>query len=189
MSLNHASKYAELMDAHFAVIGKVVVEWSNVEFLLRTMLARLLFTAEFLARSYTDRLTAAKVQEAIDEAVEIQRSRYGGNLISDSILDEIVAVNKKITLLRSTRNRFAHFCWCRSTDDEIFGTRLSGGVPNPKRERSDSVVLSVTELEAFYHDAYSIVDSLEKLLSKLPELKEESLNQKLTYPPHAPERQ
>jgi len=179
MSLNHTSKYAELTDAHFTAIGKVVVEWSNIEFLLRTILARLLFTAEFLARSYTDRLTAAKVQEAIDEAVEIQRSRYGAKIVTDSILDEIAAINKKITLLRNTRNKFAHFCWCRSTDYEIFGTRFSGGVPNPKRERKDSVVLSVTELEAFYRDAYAIVDSLEKLVSKLPELEEESLNQRL----------
>ena len=47
MPLNHTSIYAELNDENYALIGRVVVEWFNVEFLLGNLLSRLLFTPEF----------------------------------------------------------------------------------------------------------------------------------------------
>jgi hypothetical protein len=64
--LNHVSQYSQLTDVHYNAIGKVVIEWSNIEFLLRILLTRLLLTPDFPGRTFTDRLTAAKVQEAID---------------------------------------------------------------------------------------------------------------------------
>jgi hypothetical protein len=43
MPLNHTSEYAELIDEQFALIGRLVIEWSNIEFLLGVLLSRLLF--------------------------------------------------------------------------------------------------------------------------------------------------
>lgn len=40
MSLNHVSQYSQLTDQHFQAIGELVVEWSNIEFLLRSVLTR-----------------------------------------------------------------------------------------------------------------------------------------------------
>lgn len=180
MSLNHISRYTELTDAHFAAIGRIVVEWSNIEFLLRTTLAHLLCTADFLARTYTDRLTAAKVQEALDEAIEIQRDRYQCRIVSESTLTEIARLNKKVAGLRGTRNKFAHFCWSRSSDDQIFGTRFSGGMPNLQREKRDCAVLTVAELESFYREAYATVDALQEIASRLPKLEEDGIGKKLT---------
>lgn len=41
MPLNHNSIYAELTDCHFKLIGKIVVEWSNIEFLLGVVDSRI----------------------------------------------------------------------------------------------------------------------------------------------------
>jgi len=80
--LNHSSKYAALTEAQYAAIGRTVVEWANVEFLLGVLLARLLATPEFLARTYTDSISAVRLQEAIVEAVGIHAFRCGHRLVS-----------------------------------------------------------------------------------------------------------
>jgi hypothetical protein len=173
--LNHASKYSALTDAQYAAIGRAVVEWANVELLLGVLLARLLATPEFLARTYTDSISAVRLQEAIVEAVEIHRVRYGYRLVSQEALTEILEVNNRVTRLRAVRNKFAHFCWMRSNDEEIFGTSFSGGIWSPKRERRDNIVLKVSELAALNEEAHLLVEQLMKLVGKLPEITEESL--------------
>jgi hypothetical protein len=54
--LNHHSEYSALTEAQYAAIGRAVVEWANVEFLLGVLLSRLLATPEFLARTMYDLL-------------------------------------------------------------------------------------------------------------------------------------
>ena len=66
MPLNHTSIYAELTEDHFIAIGKLVIEWSNIEFLLGVLLSRLLITPEYLGRTYTDELNALKIKNAIN---------------------------------------------------------------------------------------------------------------------------
>jgi hypothetical protein len=185
MPLNHTSIYAELTDRHFRLIGKIVVEWSNIEFLLGVLLSKLLVTPEFLARSYTNHMSTVKLQEATKKGIEIHRKRYGCKLISEQELDKVIALNNRITKLRATRNKFAHFCWSRSNDDEIFGTNFSGGVPNRKQDRSGNVTYTVVELEEFNDEAYKIVDELSDIANSLPELEEEGLSRKLMRHPKA----
>lgn len=175
MPLNHASKYSALTDAQYAAIGRAVVEWANVEFLLGVLLARLLATPEFLARTYTDSISAVRLQEAIVEAVEIHAVRYGHRLVSQEVLTEILEVNSRVTRLRAVRNKFAHFCWMRRNDEEIFGTCFSGGSWSPKRERRDNIVLKVSELATLIEKAHLLVEQLMNLVEKLPEVTEESL--------------
>ncbi len=172
--------YSELTDEHFKAIGKIVVEWSNIEFLLGYLLSRLLVTPSFLARSYTDRMNAAKIQEAIVEATEIHKQRYGCKIIPEEVLDEIINLNNKVRVLRGKRNKFAHFCWTRSNDNEIFGTNLSGGVPNSKKGKKGYITYTVSELAEFYKEAYEIVDKLSQLAEILPEMEEDGLTKKLT---------
>ncbi len=180
MPLNHTSQYAELTDEHFKAIGKIVVEWANIEFLLGVLLSRLLVTPEFLARSYTDHMSAVKLQEAIKEGVEIHRQRYRCKLISETELLQIAKINERLTTLRATRNKFAHFCWTRSSDDQIFGTNLSGGVPDGKKHKKSYVTYTVAELAKFHQEAYELVDALSKLVQSLPEMEEDGLTKKVT---------
>lgn len=180
MPLNHTSQYAELTDDHYKAIGKIVVEWSNIEFLLGVLLSRLLITPEFLARSYTDRMSAAQMQEAIKEGVEIHQYRYRSKLICEENLEKITTINEQITALRVLRNKFAHFCWARNTDNEIFGTSLSGGVPTSKKHSKSYTTYTIAELANFHQEAYEIVDCLSLLIEHLPKIEEDGLTNKIT---------
>ena len=175
MPLNHTSQYSELTDAQYIALGKAVVEWANVEQLLGVLLARLLATPDFLARTFTDPLSAFRLQEAIQEALEIHRVRYGQKLVSEELLNEISEVNQAITVLRAMRNKIAHFCWCRQTDDTLFGTAFSGGIPTPKSERKNSAVLSLTELAELNSSAFALVERLTQIVEKIPAIQEKTL--------------
>lgn len=179
MPLNHSSQYSELTDRHFQAIGMLTVEWSNIEYLLGVLLSRLLITPEFLARTYTDHMSGAKRQDAIKEACEIHRCRYDYKLIDESKIKRILEINIQVIELRSARNKFAHFCWSRVNDSEIFGTNLSGGIPDGKKYRRGFVSYSLSDLSEFHRKAYEVVDVLLGVTQTLPELREEGLECKL----------
>lgn len=175
MPLNHTSQYAELTDEQYVALGKAVVEWANIEQLLSVLLGRLLATPDFLARTFTDPLAAVRLQEAIQEAVDIHRVRYGERVVSGDLLDEIAKINKSVTSLRGMRNKIAHFCWCRRSDESLFGTSFAGGIPTPKSERRSSAVLKLSELRKFHQEAFSLVERLIVLTESLPCVDEELL--------------
>lgn len=175
MPLNHTSQYSELTDEQYIALGKAVVEWANVEQLLGVLLARLLATPDFLARTFTDPLSAFRLQEAIQEALEIHRVRYGQKLVSEELRGEIFEVNQAVTALRAMRNKIAHFCWCRQTDDTLFGTSFSGGIPTPKSELKNSAVLSLIELSELNSSAFALVERLMRIVEKIPAIQEEML--------------
>ncbi|MBC8784080.1 hypothetical protein [Pseudomonas fluorescens] len=179
MPLNHSSQYAELTNEHFQAIGKLTVEWSNIEFLLGVLLSWLLVTPDFLARTYTDRMSGAARQDAISEACKIHSYRYGYKLVGQEQIKKILEINNKITPLRAARNKFAHFCWSRSSDEEIFGTNFSGGVPVGNKYKKSFVSFTVAELEELHKKAYEIVDVLSDLTQNLPEMKEDGLDSKI----------
>ena len=175
MPLNHTSEFAELTDQQFTALGKAVVEWANIEHLLSVLLGRLLATPDFLARSLTDPLAAFRLQEAIQEAVEIHRVRYGKRVINGALLDEIVQINQEATVLRGIRNKIAHFCWCRQSDETLFGTSFAGGIPSPKSERKNSAVITLSELTDFHQRAFALVEQLIFSTEKLPKIDEKLL--------------
>lgn len=173
MPLNHTSKYAELTARQFEAIGRLVVEWSNIEFLLGLLLSRLLFTPEFLGRVYTDEIMASRRQSALRKALLIHKHRYGNKVLSEEDSDEVEAINKDVEALRGKRNRFSHFCWCRSNDNEIFGSGLSGHVPPSRQLEKDSMVITNSELDALYKSSYALVDRLSQIVQRLPSVTEE----------------
>ncbi|ACN17030.1 hypothetical protein HRM2_39720 [Desulforapulum autotrophicum HRM2] len=175
MSLNHTSKFAELTNEQFQLIGKIVVEWANIEFLQKQILSRLLFSPEFISRTYTDRMSAVKVQESIKESIALHRNRYRANIVNEEILHEIERVNEEVHNARAHRNKFAHFCWFRSTDEEICGTNFSAGLPESKKGKKSFITINNTELNRLYKESYNLVDKINKLIDKLPEIEEETL--------------
>lgn len=173
MSLNHTSRFADLTSLQYERIGRIVIEWANVEFLLKQMLARLLLTPDFLGRSYTDRMNASRIQEAIEEAIKIHYCRYGRTVLPHKLLDEITTANTAAKKARLHRNKFAHFCWCRSTDDEIFGTDFHGGVPSIKNPNKGTARISNATLQELHTEVYALVERLETILRQLREIPEE----------------
>lgn len=149
-----------------------MIEWSNIEFLLGVLLTRLLRTPEFLGRVYTDEMPSARVQSAIAKALAIHRSRYGCGLISEETLREISSLNTEIARIRGTRNKLSHFCWCRSNDDEIFGSGFSGHVPPSKHIDKDAIVVSLSQLDEMYNESYSVVVRLSRIIAELPDIPE-----------------
>lgn len=172
MPLNHSSESAELTDAQCAALGRVIVEWSNIEYLLSMLLSRLLRTPDFLGRAYAQGLSAVKVQSAITEAVALHRKRYRHRFVKEVTLAGIEAANTKVSALRAERNKISHFCWCRSNDDEVFGTGFPGGVLNPKTEHRAYRLLSLAKLRAMHKEAFSLVEELMALSSAVPEVEE-----------------
>jgi len=173
LPLNHITQYSELTARQFEVIGRLVVEWSNIEFLLGVLLSRLLFTPEFLGRVYTDEIMASRLQSALDKALAIHKHRYGNRIVAEELTTEITNINTEIEQLRGKRNKFSHFCWCRSNDEEIFGSGLSGHVPPSKQVDKDSMVISVRELDELYRRSYGVVDRLSAIVEKLQSVSEE----------------
>ena len=168
MPLNHVSKYSDLTDEQYSAIGRLVVEWSNVEYLLSVVLSRLLRTPEYLGRTYTTGLAAVRIQTAISEAVEVHRHRYGRRLIKESELAAIESVNVRVTTLRSERNKISHFCWSRTNDEAVFGTSFAGGVPTDKWERKNSKTLKMSELQSLHAEAHALTEDLMRIANAIP---------------------
>lgn len=172
MPFNHSSQYSELTDAQFILIGKIVIEFSNIDFLAGQLLTRLLLTPDFLGRTYTDFLSVSNIQQAISSALEMHSYRYGYRIINEATCDEIKSANTRIDAIRAYRNKFAHYCWARDNDNQIFGTSFSGKVPNERKPDRDSITLTNDQLKNIYDTAYAIVDEINRLVRLLPEVEE-----------------
>lgn len=174
MPFSHATPYSKLTDEQHMLIGMFVSEWATAEFYLGLILGRLLLAPEYLSRTYTDSLGAAQLQDAIRQAVGIQKERYSGKLVAADLLDEILALNRKIEKLRSLRNKFAHFCWMRTSDQEMFGTNFSGAPPNDKRHKGSMASLKVSEIRQQHQELFQAVERLQAIVGELPEVSEEA---------------
>jgi hypothetical protein len=175
MPLNHSGKYAELTDEQFLLIGKIVIEFSNIEFLMKNLLTRLLLTSDFLGRIYTDNLMAVKIQESIENALDIHLKRYGGNIISEEKINEIKDLNSRIKSIRADRNKFAHYCWSRWNDETIFGAKMSGQLPQKNKPDKDGKKITNKEMKKLYKTAFEIVEDLNKIILTLPNMDEQDL--------------
>lgn len=174
MPLNHTSKFADLTDDQYAGIGRAVVEWANVEVLLGAVLSRLLLTPDFLGRTFTQSASASRLQTEIVEAAEIHARRYRYRFVSEELLHEILEINASVTIVRAMRNKFAHFCWVRSNDDEVWGTSFPGGVPSASKDRKAFVKLSTQDLVTLNQRVHTLVERLLTVREKLPEVREEA---------------
>src|SRR4051812_13915122 len=117
MPLSHSSSFAQPTDRHLIAIGRLVIEWGNLEFSLRSVLRRLLLVPDFPGRIFTDGMPASRVEQAINDAIALHRERYQCSLFDRETLDAIKASISRIAALRASRNKFAHFCWARMSDE------------------------------------------------------------------------
>jgi hypothetical protein len=173
MPLNHSSEFADLTDDQYILIGKIIIEFSNLEFLLGNLLSRLLIMPEFLGRTYNDLLMADKLIKGIENAIEIHQKRYANQIVNKITLSEIQSLISQIKEIKSIRNKFSHYCWNRWDDSAIFGTRLSGKVPNLKKPNDDTMTITIDDLFIEYQKAYNAVEKLSLMIEKLPKLEED----------------
>ena len=171
--LSHTSKYSALTEEQLMLLGRISVEWSNIEYMLTVVLSRLLLTPEYLSRTYTKNHSAFKLIEAIKEALEIHRIRYGHKVISSETYGQIKVAVNSVDNLRKTRNKVSHYCWCRSHDNEVFGMVFTGGIQTKKSEQKDTAILSNEELESIGHNCHEVAEKLASLAIALPSVSEE----------------
>lgn len=177
--LNHG-KHSDLTAYQYELLGRNFIEWSNIEFLLGILLSRLLLTPEFLGRTYSDEMSAAKLESAIKNAVHIHRDRYDNRIVTNDLCSEIDEALKLAAEHRAFRNKLAHYLWMRSSDDQIFGSKMSGKLPS-RRRKSDSLKVSSHELRDKADSAHLLVEKLKCLIiDHLPKTDEEhALSQQL----------
>lgn len=182
MPLNHTSQFAELTDNQFLLIGKLAVEFSNIEFLLSAVLSRLLITPSFLSRTYTERMNVSALTEKIKNALDIHERRYDNTIIPIDLCELIKKQLSEIEKVRQIRNKFAHYCWCRYSDEEISGTGFLGKQAKFDKPDEGAIVISNVRIEDIYKTSYKIVEELDKIIEALPELLEDKeLKNKLNY--------
>lgn len=182
MPLNHTSKYSELTDNQFLLIGKLTVEFSNIEFLLSQILSRLLITPSFLSRTYTERMNVNSIIDKIRNGIDIHSSRYNYQIIPEDLCNSISEKVNEANQIRIKRNKFAHHCWCRVSDEKIFGTEFLSKQFKSSKPNQGSIEILNIEIEELYKKSYKLVDEMELILQKLPELLEDKeLKNKLKY--------
>ncbi|MGB0649906.1 MAG: hypothetical protein ACPG3U_07700 [Rhodothermales bacterium] len=173
MPSNHSSSEAELTDQQFLAMGKLFVEWSNVEFMLGTLLSRIVFVPEILARTYTDQLSATRLEQAIKNAVDLHKRRFSYSVISRDKLDQLERLVNDASVVRRTRNKLAHYCWSRHSDNAIAGFKLSGRqAPNSSQTR-DYQEYTLEQLKTEYERAYALVEGMIAFAISIPENEEE----------------
>ncbi len=175
MPLNHSNKFAELTDDQFLLVGKIIVEFSNIDFLLRHILGKVLFTPDFLSKTYTDGNNISKTIEQLNNAIDLHERRYHFQLIEQSKIKDIKDTITKVNEVRGFRNKFAHFVWMRRNDSEISGHMLSGKLPSAKKAKRESAVLTNNDLEEIYTKSYKIVDQLDEISNGLSYIEEQEL--------------
>lgn len=173
MPINHSSQFSDMTDEQYTLIGKIIVEFSNLDFLLGQLLCRLLITPEFLGRTYTDNMYVSKRISAIENALEIHDFRYSNKIVSEVSANDIKSLLRSANNIQKLRNKFSHYCWSRWDDNKIFGTKLSGKVPNIHNPNHDSITIANSELKKEYKKVYELVDAFQLLIDKIPELQED----------------
>jgi hypothetical protein len=112
--------------------------------------------------------------EQIKNVIKLHKHRYG--IYNGELLDSISLILGDINANKTFRNMFAHFCLSRATDNEIFCVDLNGIIEykNGKVD-SKSKRISLNELNKIHTNAYDIVDRLENIIDKLPQITEKEL--------------
>lgn len=178
MPLNHQNQYTQLTEAHFQAIGKIVVEWSNIEYLLGFILRRLSFN-DFLGRSFIERMNASQVSGAINDALDIHLNRYSGAIVDKQVLLDIKETKGEIENLRKIRNKISHLCWMRSDDETIFGAKLS---EEAHHDDKNSFKISLQELDEYYQSIHTIVERLQIIAYyHLPTFNDEKVQKMLRF--------
>lgn len=172
MPLNHAGEFSELTDEQYQLIGKLTVEWSNIEYLMTVLLARLLLVAEFPARTFTDMSSASNLERQLQVALDLHHWRYGDRVISEVLQDRVKQTLDAISKARPLRNALAHYCWCRSNDQQLFGSAFLGNPIKNGMENKGTKVLEVSEMKQAHNIMHELTETLCQLTQDLPRVDE-----------------
>jgi hypothetical protein len=168
------TEYARPTPTQYALLGEAVVDWSIIDLLVESLLARLARAPDFPMLAVTKRLGADARNAALQALAEMHEQRYGGQVLPAQAVAKVALIRKRLEALKPFRNRVAHWIWMRQTDDTLFGTPMVGRVP--KRGRDDGVVMTNAELRAHLDELPPLAELIEVVLKDLPEVDERSMS-------------
>jgi len=117
MSLNHFNKYSELTDEQFLVIGKIIIESSNIDFCLSVLLSKLILLPHMISEEIIGKDGIVTKIEKIKNVINLYEKHYH---IDNEIFNEIQKIITEINTYNKKRNLFVHNSISRISDDEIF---------------------------------------------------------------------
>ncbi|MCR5880194.1 hypothetical protein [Phenylobacterium sp. J367] len=167
------TEYARPTPTQYALLGEAVVDWSIIDLLVESLLARLVRAPDFPMLAITKRLGADARNAALQALAEMHEQRYGGRALPSEAVAKVALIRKRLEALKPFRNRVAHWIWMRQSDDALFGTPMVGRVP--KRGRDEGMVMTNAELRAHLDELPSLAALIEAALQAPPEVDERSL--------------
>lgn len=167
------NEYSRPTTAQYALLGEAVVDWSIVDLLVESLIARLARAPDFPMLAVTKRLGAEARNGALQALAEMHEQRYGGRVLASEAVANVADIRRQLQSLKPFRNRVAHWIWMRQTDDKLFGTPMLGR--GPKDGRDDGVVMTNAELREHLDQLPPLASLIEATLSALPEIDEDKM--------------
>ena len=168
------TEYSRPTPTQYALLGEAVVDWSIIDLLVESLIARLARAPDFPMLAVTKRLGAEARNGALQALAEMHEQRYGGRILAVEAVSNIAKIRKQLQTMKPFRNRVAHWIWMRQTDDALFGTPMLGRVPKAGRD-DGGVVMTNAELRKHLDQLPKLATLIEETLSALPEIDEGAL--------------
>ena len=93
----------------------------------------------------------------IKNAIDIHERRYGNSLVSNDLCEIINVKLAEIDSIRLIRNKFAHYCWSRDSDDKIFGTGFLHKQSKFSKPNEGVIVITNKEIEEIVGSLFTIL--------------------------------
>jgi len=183
MPINHVFKFADLTSYQSSLIGKFLLEFSNLEFSFGLLFSKLLMATDLLAMSLLERMTIQSVVTSIKSMLDIHCNSYQYAIITKEQQHSIEEVLQKAEELRKTRNAFAHNIFFKQDEETIVGIdipKLSVHIMKYFfKDEGGGIIIKNTELENKIKDCYQLVDELSELLTEMSDNYNEKVKKKI----------
>lgn len=168
------TQYSRPTAEQYALLGEAVVDWSIIDLLVESLIARLARAPDFPMMAVTKRLGSEARNLALQHLAEIHEQRYRGRALPADAVANISEIRKRLKALKARRNQVAHWIWMRQDDEALFGTPMLGRVPKMGRD-DGGVVVTNAELRSHLEELPKLAALIEATLSALPPIREEDL--------------
>lgn len=160
-----------------AAIGRVAVLWSEIEYSMERLLARLALVPSLLGYVLTDKLGPDNRIAAIRFLLKVHEGKYQNSLISHESLSEIKELLAPLAKMKDERNRIVHSVWIKTSDMHLSRFDIDPSAPNIRvgySERLEDIERFADEIEKMATRLWDIGTNLPQidasLLNKLIEL-------------------
>jgi hypothetical protein len=137
----------DIPDEHLAVVGKIFLNWSMLEFVLTRIISLLLNVDHKTGRIITRTMNCA---EKIKKIKKLAMHKQIENLTN------LIEIIEKINSAREKRNDIAHGIWAQDDDNNYYIVKYSHRNP----EDPSIIEMSIIELNSIYEEVKSALGVL-----------------------------